>query len=641
MQVAIKRLLYISLITCFCFSACSQQKTSQVKAINVGYSSLNASLFNDLNKHFLRKNKNIQSFFKKVSPDQAISKLQDGSLDLYIGSTEIPQSYASDFEKLLLAKDGMVMVTNPQNPLSNISSDNLAKVFSRTIKNWKEIGGEDKPIMLLDKEADSTEREIIYSSLFGASIFPVKPKIILRNKSELKSTLLKYPNALTYIKYSDLDADLKALSIDHIPASDQNISEGYFPLAHAYYIYYSPQLLRESKQLKPVLDFIDFLYGQKGQSVISAHGQISLTEAELELYHFNKNPIYIGVSVPTEGKYRELGRSVINAAKLAVEKRNNMGGIKARPVKLLVCNDKAEPEHAIKCARKFIEQNVTAVIGSITSQTSIEASKIYAENKIVQISPASTHPWFTERPASAGFAFRTSARDDQQARLLVGVLDRLELEHPTTVAIMHNNTIYGTTLSQLVEDQLLAKNQDELVSSFGFDIKHPEFNKVTSNLKAAVLIFIGEYDDGAQVLKSLSLNNKADVVFIGADGNFSDRFIEVAGLRAESAYVTGNNINEERVEQSGFRNEFKEKFKSDISAYVVNSYDAANIILNALQEASIDHATGEINKIDFAKKISQTKHQGLTGDISFDASGDPVSSRMSVYKVVNSEFVKQ
>ena len=75
------------------------------------------------------------------------------------------------------------------------------------------------------------------------------------------------------------------------------------------------------------------------------------------------------------------------------------------------------------------------------------------------------------------------------------------------------------------------------IESLKFDVSGKHFYKVFKHHTPNIVIFIGEYADAAQMLVDMALDNKSDITFFGADGNFSKRFIELAGLRAEGAHV--------------------------------------------------------------------------------------------------------
>ncbi len=631
MKPSLIKLITIIALT-FISSACNRFiNNSHLKPLNIGFYKNESSLITELVKKYGHE-QTLISNLDNSDEGKIIKSLHDGSLDVFIGKLNISPEDSHIIESEIIAKDALVIVTNKTNPINNISKAQLRKIFSREIANWQALHGKNEPIVVVDREANSVERQTIYNELFEDGGKVSSANIMVNDVNEVRSTIAKFPNAISYISFSNLDPSLKAVHIDNIPANKENISEGYFPLTREIKIYYNIKKLKVSKKHESLVEFLHFIYN-KGQETIAQTGYMPLTSAEIELIQLKADPIYIGVAVSLEQPYTDLGRSIVNAAKLAVEESNLQGNIGGRPLALIVCNDKASIKEAINCANKFTKAKVAGVIGHLTSQSSIEASKIYAEHHIVQISPASTHPWFTERPGARGYIFRTAGRDDLQAQLISDLITGLPKPHPIKVTIFNNGTVYGSTLSTLIENELSKTDVIKVVGNKALVPDASQYHKEVAALDGDVLVFIGEYGDAAQIVKELALNAKQNITFIGADGIFSQGFIESAGLRAEGAYVTGSALDSNKEVIDQFNENFKTRFKTNASPFAMNSYDSTNILINAIR-ASIEHNT-PINE-----ELSKTHYQGVTGLISFNSIGDTIQPRMSIYKVVKGEFMK-
>lgn len=626
--------IFIPILLIFCTSCGAVKK--DLSPLNIGRHKIDNKLVEALDEEFIASSSSKhKSQLVDMSPDEVVNSLFNGDIDVYIGTTEIAENYTNSIKKIPIAKDGLVVVVHPANPIRNISKKNLVNIYSKVISNWKEVGGNNQPIMIVDRKDSKLEWKIISKLIFNSSVISMD-NVMVENQAEVVKTLMKFPNALSYLNFSSLaGTKLKVLNIDNIPPTFMNISKGYFPLARPLYIYFNEEKLKENNKYEAFKDFAAFINGAKGQEVIRAKGLIPLTEAEQKLASLDKDPVYLGVAAPLEGVYVDLGRSIVNAAKLAVSETNRAGGIDGRSIELIVCNDKADTSVALECATKFVRKNVFGVIGHLTSQASIEASKIYVKNKIPQISPSTTHPWFTERPGSRGYVFRTSGRDDQQAKIISDTIKELDYQHPLKVTILNNGTVYGSTLSSLIDNEISEAGFDQVVEIRSFEQEQKQFHKEIEDLKSDVLVFVGEYGDAAQIVKGLALANKSDVVFMGADGTYSKRFIEEAGLRAENAYIIGNTSNVDSQAINNFRESFLSEFKMEATAYAMNSYDTAKILIEALKSAKV------VNSNLIAQEVQAINYKGITGDISFNSIGDPILPRMAMYKVTDGNFVKQ
>jgi branched-chain amino acid transport system substrate-binding protein len=122
--------------------------------------------------------------------------------------------------------------------------------------------------------------------------------------------------------------------------------------------------------------------------------------------------ISIGVAGPMTGQYASFGTQLKNGAEAAVADINAAGGVLGKQLKLVTGDDACDPKQARAIAEKFASAKLPFVAGHYCSSSSIPASEAYAEGGVLQITPASTNPTFTER--KLWNTFRVCGRDDQQ-----------------------------------------------------------------------------------------------------------------------------------------------------------------------------------------------------------------------------------
>jgi branched-chain amino acid transport system substrate-binding protein len=625
----LKKACLIIFVFLFFLNSCSlieEYRSGSSKALNIGVWQSDFKLLQELKIKFGSNKINI---IKNIDEKKALSLLHNNQIDAYLGTLRDYSIYQNEINEKLFARDAIAIVVHPSNPLNNLSKEQLREIFSRKIISWKNLIDLDKPLIVIDRTEDDISKLALYEMLFASNQSSFVVTMVASKDSDIKNAIGKFPNSISFMSFRNLEPALKALSIDNIKPNISNIETGYYPLTRPISIYTS-----KSSSSKLIYEFLDFLYGQKTQTLISHLLYMPLTEAELQLLKTNTSPILIGVAAPMDDLYTDLGKSIVGSANIAKDEINARGGINGRKIEIITCNDKAKISTALECANKFVKANVSGVIGHLTSQTSIEASKIYARYGIVQISPASTHPLFTERPEVNGFVYRTIGRDDQQARLMANLIRSLPGQHPKKVSIFGNNTLYSSTLVTMVESEIQKINLDKVSEIKTIKQGQSQHQNEIKNLSSQVLVFVGEYGEGAQILKELALANKKDVVFIGADGVFSKRFIQDAGLRAEDAYVTGNTINEKAPAVIAFVEKFQSQFKSEPSAFAMNSYDAMMVLVEAI-------SAYENKKFPSIQDAMQaTEYEGLTGVIKFNEMGDLLSSGMSVYQVKDGRFEK-
>src|ERR1700761_306537 len=122
--------------------------------------------------------------------------------------------------------------------------------------------------------------------------------------------------------------------------------------------------------------------------------------------------IKMGVAGPITGPNAAFGAQLVNGTQQAVDDINKAGGILGQKITLDIGDDVSDPKQGVSVANKFVGDGVKFVVGHFNSGVSIPASEVYEENGILEITPASTNPTFTER--NMWNTFRTCGRDDQQ-----------------------------------------------------------------------------------------------------------------------------------------------------------------------------------------------------------------------------------
>ena len=146
--------------------------------------------------------------------------------------------------------------------------------------------------------------------------------------------------------------------------------------------------------------------------------------------------ITIAVAGPMTGDLAAFGEQLRRGAEMAVKDINAAGGVNGEQIKLEIGDDQCDPKQAVQVANDLVKKGVAFVAGHFCSGSSIPASEVYMEEGVLQMTPASTNPAFTEGPASKGVKtiFRTCGRDDKQGSFagpwMAKHLCRQEGRHP-------------------------------------------------------------------------------------------------------------------------------------------------------------------------------------------------------------------
>ena len=346
-----------------------------------------------------------------------------------------------------------------------------------------------------------------------------------------------------------------------------------------------------------------------------------------------KSPdIKIGHVGPLTGGIAHLGKDNENGARLAIEQANaagiKIGGKDAKFV-LVAEDDQADPKVGTTVAQKLVDAKVAGVVGHLNSGTSIPASSIYSQAGIPVISGSATNPKLTEQ----GFKtqFRVVGRDDQQGPAIASYL--AANNKPKVVAIIDDATAYGEGIANEVEKTLKAANIGVLPREKGTD-KTTDWKAILTKLRGRNpdAVFYGGMDatGGPLMKQGRELGIKA--VFSFGDGACTDEMAKLAGAAAEGLLCSQAGLPVQAADKAFLEN-YKKKFNVDPILYSPFTYDAANILIEAMKKAnSADPAKylPELQKISFA---------GVTGAISFDAKGDRNNAEMTIFTLQGGKIV--
>jgi branched-chain amino acid transport system substrate-binding protein len=323
--------------------------------------------------------------------------------------------------------------------------------------------------------------------------------------------------------------------------------------------------------------------------------------------------IKIAVAGPITGPNAAFGAQLKNGASQAVEDINKAGGIMGQKVVLVDGDDASDPKQGVSVANKFAAEGVKAVVGHFNSGVSIPSSEVYSESGIVQITPASTNPKFTDR--KLWNTFRTCGRDDQQGAVAGAYL----AAHfkGKNVAFVHDKTPYGRGLADETLKALKAKGGKDVVFE-GVNPGEKDYSALVSKLKQAktdVVYFGGLHPEAGLIVRQMH-DQGLNVPLMSGDGITDKEFAQIAGPGADGTLMTFSPDARKNPNAKDVVAEFKAK-KIDPEAYTLYSYAAVQILKAAMEEA----------KSTDGKKVAEVMHSGkpfktVIGDISYDKKGD-------------------
>lgn len=297
----------------------------------------------------------------------------------------------------------------------------------------------------------------------------------------------------------------------------------------------------------------------------------------------SKEPIKIGFFAPITGPAAADGQSAMQAAKLAVKKINEAGGINGRQVELVDYDDNLDPKQAVNIAQKLTTKDkVVAVVSGSYSGPTRAAAPIFQNAKIPMISAYAIHPEITK---AGDYIFRQSFVGTIQGK--AGGYVAVNLLKAKKISILHVDNDFGNTLAKAFQEYVTA-NGAQVVSNDSFAMGEKEFTPVLTKIKQLKpdLVYIPAYaGEGAQIVRQAK-DLKLEAQLLGTEGmDSTTQFLKVAGEAAEGLIITTNlNRDSSSKVTQDFIKEYTQQYGHAPDMVAASTYDAFMVLAAVMKQ---------------------------------------------------------
>jgi branched-chain amino acid transport system substrate-binding protein len=319
------------------------------------------------------------------------------------------------------------------------------------------------------------------------------------------------------------------------------------------------------------------------------------------------------------GDNGELGKNMVNGAVIAIDAFN-----KANPDcqvgfdKAVQFDSQGDPAQATPLADKIVnDKGIIGLIGpGFSGETKATMPKFEAAT-LPMITPGATNAKLSTN--NWKMFHRILANDDKQAPGVVALIKTTV--KGTKVGVIDDASEYGKGLADAVKSGLGAA----AVASAQIDPKAADFSTAVQAMKAAnvdTIFYGGYYAEAAKLVKQIR-DAGLKATFVSGDGSLAQGFVDNGGASTDGAYLTATgapaDVNKD------FQAAFKAKFNTDPQLYSPEAYDCAMVFLAGIK-------AGKVTRADLAAFVSAYDAPGITKQIKFDATGEPVGN--AVYYTV-------
>ena len=269
-------LLALSLVACGSESKTDDTKTDDQPAALTGTVSTDGStsmekVIGALSESFMAQNSGVTVNYNPTGSGSGITAVQEGTCDIGLSSRALKdEEKSAGLKETVLAYAGIAIIVHPDNPVSDLSVEQLAKLYTGEITNWKDVGGNDAEAVLIGREAASGTRDG-FESITGT-------KDKCQYRQELTSTgdvitaVSQNPDAIGYASLASVKDSVKALNVDGVTPSEATVKDGSYKVQRPFVL-----VTMAGKELSPAAQaFFDYAISSDAASIIAKAGAVAV-----------------------------------------------------------------------------------------------------------------------------------------------------------------------------------------------------------------------------------------------------------------------------------------------------------------------------------------------------------------------------
>ena len=226
-----------------------------------------------LGESFQAENKGITVGYNPTGSGSGITAVSEGRCDIGLASRALKDDEkAAGLKETVLALDGIAIIVNPENKVSDLTLEQIAKIYTGEITNWKDVGGADAEIVLIGREAGSGTRDG-FESITGTKD-SCKYRQELTSTGDVITTVAGNPNAIGYASLASVKDTVKAISVNGVAPSEATVSDGSYEVQRPFIL-----VTKEGVELSKAAQlFFDYATGKDAADIISAAGAVPVTK---------------------------------------------------------------------------------------------------------------------------------------------------------------------------------------------------------------------------------------------------------------------------------------------------------------------------------------------------------------------------
>lgn len=243
------------------------------KSVSTDGSTSMEKVIGALGEAFELDNSGVTFTYNPTGSGSGITAVAEGRCDIGLSSRSLKaEEKEKGLEETILALDGIAIIVNPENAISDLSLETIAKIYKGEITNWSEVGGKDAEIVLIGREAGSGTRDG-FESITGTD-GECKYRQELTSTGDVITTVASNPDAIGYASLASVKDTVKAISVDGIVPSEESVKDGTYKVQRPFVLVTK----NDTKLSKTAQAFFDFITSKDANEIISKAGAVPVAE---------------------------------------------------------------------------------------------------------------------------------------------------------------------------------------------------------------------------------------------------------------------------------------------------------------------------------------------------------------------------
>ena len=253
---------------------CGSSDSSNSNKITISGSTSVGPVVEILGEDFEAKNEGVSIEVQQIGSSAGIKNAIDGTSQIGMASRDLKEEEKSaGLQETKIAIDGIAVITNKNNPVKNLTTDQVKDIYTGKITNWKEVGGNDAPIVVVSREEGSGTRDGFQEIIGFESTELLKDAQVSDGSGNIKSTVEGNENSIGYISFGYVDDAINALKVNDVEPTADNVTNSSYPIARPFLLVDKQDGLSENGK-----KLIDFVLSEEGQQIMEDEGFIKINK---------------------------------------------------------------------------------------------------------------------------------------------------------------------------------------------------------------------------------------------------------------------------------------------------------------------------------------------------------------------------